>query len=61
MQKGIRYNNLGGDYMEIKDNALVCDLCGGRLEENIHTGELICDTCHIRILPDGTVDESDCE
>jgi DNA-directed RNA polymerase subunit RPC12/RpoP len=38
-----------------------CDRCGGWLVEDIQTGEMQCDTCHIRILPDGSVDESYCE
>ena len=39
----------------------ICKECGGWLVEDIQTGEMNCDTCGIIILPDGTIDKSDCE
>ena len=47
--------------MVVNDHSIICDFCGGSLVENVRTGEMICDTCNIRILVDGTVDKSDCE
>jgi DNA-directed RNA polymerase subunit RPC12/RpoP len=40
---------------------VICKECGGWLVEDMQTGEMNCDTCKIRILPDGTIDRSDCE
>jgi uncharacterized Zn finger protein (UPF0148 family) len=40
---------------------IICKECGGWLIEDVRTGEMNCDTCGIRILPDGTIDKSDCE
>ena len=39
---------------------VICKECGGWMVEN-QTGRFACDTCKIRILPDGTIDRSDCE
>ena len=47
--------------MEVNDHSVICDFCGGFLVENIWTGEMICDTCNVIILVDGTVDKSNCE
>ena len=39
----------------------VCDRCGGWIYEDVQTGGGTCDTCYVRILSDGSIDESDCE
>jgi DNA-directed RNA polymerase subunit RPC12/RpoP len=38
-----------------------CDNCGGWIVEDPYTGTAQCETCGVKILPDGTVDWSECE
>ena len=36
----------------------VCPLCGGNMYEDMYTGDISCDCCHLIIRYDGTYDYS---
>lgn len=40
---------------------VICSVCGGNMDEDMQTGDLMCDCCGIIVRYNGTEDHSFCE